>query len=237
MGSRLTTWTLALACGLGVARAQDAQAPQLQVRTDQAGRVLVVLLDPATQRLAVYAHHRGEPLRLEAVRNYGYDLRFQEWTQRGKEQRPSVKDMREAVEEGERKQRRKQKPGLPGLVELELELGELRGQLAEAPPGKPRPTVRGVPLAERVAQLERESVRARLALVEDHGDWVGFQRALLAAIDAKAAAVRERLGLHEALRSKLPAGHGALPQLDRSLQRLRGELAGLEGLRQAEAGE
>lgn len=237
MHVRSAVWGLALACGLGAAQGQDAQGPQLRVQTDQAGRVLVVLLDPATQRLAVYAHHRGEPLQLEAVRDYSYDLRFTEWTHRGKEQRPSVKTMRKVLQEGERNQQRKQPLGLSGLVELELELHELRAQLAKVPAGKPMPTVRGVPLDGRVARLERDSVEVRLALVGDHGDWAGFQRALGEALDAKAAGVRERLGLHETLRRKLPAGHGALEQLDRALERLRGELEALEAVKQAEAGE
>lgn len=69
--------------------------------TQGQSRDVLFILDPEASRLGVYEYKDGR-LELTAVRNIEYELRFQEWSARGKQQTPPVNDMRKASEEQER---------------------------------------------------------------------------------------------------------------------------------------
>jgi len=66
--------------------------------TQGQSRDVLFMIDPESRRLSVYEYKDGR-LELTAVRNTEFEARFQEWSPRGKEQRPSVGDMRKASEE------------------------------------------------------------------------------------------------------------------------------------------
>lgn len=68
--------------------------------TQGQSRDVLFLIDPSAPRLAVYEYKDGR-LELGAVRNIEFDLRFQEYAPRGKDQRPSVRDMKQQTESGE----------------------------------------------------------------------------------------------------------------------------------------
>jgi len=65
--------------------------------TTQTNRDVLFVLDPNTTRLMVYEYKDGR-LTVGAIRNMEFDARFQEWADRGRDQRPSVKDMKVASE-------------------------------------------------------------------------------------------------------------------------------------------
>ncbi len=68
--------------------------------TQGQSRDVLFVIDQESRRLGVYEYKDGR-LELTAVRNTEYEFRFQEWSPRGKEQRPSVNDMRKASEQQE----------------------------------------------------------------------------------------------------------------------------------------
>lgn len=68
--------------------------------TQGQSRDVLFMIDPESRRLGVYEYKDGR-LELTAVRNTEFEFRFQEWSPRGKEQRPSVNDMRKASEQQE----------------------------------------------------------------------------------------------------------------------------------------
>ena len=76
--------------------------------TQGQSRDVLFLIDAAAPRLAVYEYKDGR-LELGAVRNIEYELRFEEWSQRGKDQRPGVKEMKDTSEpddeDGKRRRR------------------------------------------------------------------------------------------------------------------------------------
>ena len=91
------------------ARAQTAgQGPGVFAVTGSGtqgqSRDVLFILDPETSRIAVYEYKDGR-LDLSAVRNIEYELRFQEWSARGKQQTPPVNDMRKASEEQDKAER------------------------------------------------------------------------------------------------------------------------------------
>lgn len=65
--------------------------------TQGQSRDVLFLIDAGAPRLAVYEYKDGR-LELGAVRNIEYELRFEEWSARGKEQRPGVKEMKDSSE-------------------------------------------------------------------------------------------------------------------------------------------
>ncbi len=65
--------------------------------TQGQSRDVLFVLDPESRRLCVYEYKDGS-LALGAVRNMEFELRFQEWSQRGKSQNPSVGDVRKLSE-------------------------------------------------------------------------------------------------------------------------------------------
>jgi len=67
-------------------------------------RDVLFLVDPQSSRLAVYEYKNGR-LALQAIRNLEYELRFQTWNPRGKDQEPTVKDMKDLSEEVEENRR------------------------------------------------------------------------------------------------------------------------------------
>lgn len=66
--------------------------------TQGQSRDVLFVIDQESRRLGVYEYKDGR-LECTAIRNTEYEFRFQEWSPRGKEQRPSVNDMRKASEE------------------------------------------------------------------------------------------------------------------------------------------
>jgi hypothetical protein len=68
--------------------------------TQGQSRDVLFLVDPSAPRLAVYEYKDGR-LELGAVRNIEYEMRFEQWAARGKEQRPTVKEMKEMSEPDE----------------------------------------------------------------------------------------------------------------------------------------
>jgi hypothetical protein len=72
-------------------------------------RDVIFLVDASQTRLLVYEYKDGR-LTLGAVRNFEFETRFQEWSPKGRDQVPSVKDMRDLSEQdtsgGGRRQRR-----------------------------------------------------------------------------------------------------------------------------------
>lgn len=66
--------------------------------TQGQSRDVLFVVDPESNRLSVYEYKDGR-LELTAVRNTEYERRFEEWSPRGKEQRPPVGDMRKASEQ------------------------------------------------------------------------------------------------------------------------------------------
>lgn len=66
--------------------------------TQGQSRDVLFVIDQESRRLGVYEYKDGR-LELTAVRNTEFEFRFQEWSPRGKEQRPSVNDMRKASEQ------------------------------------------------------------------------------------------------------------------------------------------
>jgi hypothetical protein len=92
---------------------QNTQFPQAQAQSASDGPTMfavtgtgnqgqskdvLFLVDPQSPRLCVYEYQGGR-LTLAAVRNIEYELRFQEWAPRGKDQTPPVREMLEASEE------------------------------------------------------------------------------------------------------------------------------------------
>jgi hypothetical protein len=63
-------------------------------------RDVIFVIDAGTRRMAVYEFKNGK-LALGAVRNVKWDLKFEEWS--SLPQRPSVKDMRKAILDLEKK--------------------------------------------------------------------------------------------------------------------------------------
>ncbi|RMG17310.1 MAG: hypothetical protein D6731_04430 [Planctomycetota bacterium] len=74
--------------------------------TSQQGRDVLFLVDAANTRLLVYEYKDGR-LNMAAVRNFEYETRFQEWAPPGRDQKPSVKEMRNLSEESGGKKRRR----------------------------------------------------------------------------------------------------------------------------------
>ncbi len=75
--------------------------------TQAQGTDILFVIDSRATRLAVY-EYKGGRLRLAAVRNMEYDLRFNEWPEGM--QKPSVREMRDQTEQrskGGKKPRRK----------------------------------------------------------------------------------------------------------------------------------
>jgi hypothetical protein len=70
--------------------------------TQSQSRDILFLFDEENRRLAIYEYKDGS-LSLGAIRNIDYDLRFETWSPRGKEQVPTVKDMKKASEEDKNK--------------------------------------------------------------------------------------------------------------------------------------
>jgi hypothetical protein len=71
-------------------------------------RDVIFLVDAGQTRLMVYEYKDGR-LSLGAVRNFEFETRFQEWSPKGRDQMPSVKDMRDLSEKtggGEKRRRR-----------------------------------------------------------------------------------------------------------------------------------
>ena len=66
--------------------------------TQGQSRDVLFVIDQESRRLGVYEYKDGR-LELTAVRNTEYEFRFQEWSPRGKDQRPPVNDMRKASEQ------------------------------------------------------------------------------------------------------------------------------------------
>lgn len=66
--------------------------------TQGQSRDVLFLIDPASTRLMVYEFKDGT-LSLAGVRNIEFEMRFQEWSARGKTQAPPVADMRKLSEE------------------------------------------------------------------------------------------------------------------------------------------
>lgn len=65
--------------------------------TQGQSRDVLFLMDTSAPRLAVYEYKDGR-LELTAVRNIEYEMRFEQWSANGKDQRPSVKEMKDASE-------------------------------------------------------------------------------------------------------------------------------------------
>jgi hypothetical protein len=65
--------------------------------TQGQSRDVLFIVDPASTRLMVYEFKDGT-LTLSAVRNIEFEMRFQEYSARGKTQNPSVGSMREESE-------------------------------------------------------------------------------------------------------------------------------------------
>lgn len=65
--------------------------------TQGQSRDVLFLVDPESRRIGVYEYKDGR-LECTAIRNTEFEFRFQEWSPRGKDQRPSVSDMRKASE-------------------------------------------------------------------------------------------------------------------------------------------
>lgn len=65
--------------------------------TQGQSRDVLFLIDPASTRVLVYEFKDGT-LTLSAVRNIEFEMRFQEYSARGKTQTPSVSAMREESE-------------------------------------------------------------------------------------------------------------------------------------------
>lgn len=59
----------------------------------------------AGKRLAIYEWNRGR-LELGAVRNIDYDLRFESWSKKGQQQKPSVKEQKDSSEDKDDKSKR-----------------------------------------------------------------------------------------------------------------------------------
>jgi hypothetical protein len=70
--------------------------------TSGQSRDVLFLFDEETRRLAVY-EYKDSSLSLGAVRNIEYELRFETWSPRGKDQQPTVKEMKKASEEDKNK--------------------------------------------------------------------------------------------------------------------------------------
>ncbi len=65
--------------------------------TSGQSRDVLFMIDAGQTRLMVYEYKDGR-LQLGAVRNFEYETRFQDWSADGKQQKPSVKDMRDLTE-------------------------------------------------------------------------------------------------------------------------------------------
>jgi hypothetical protein len=70
--------------------------------TSGQSRDVFFLVDPASTRIMVYEFKEGT-LTLSAVRNVEYDMRFQEWSARGKTQVPSVGTQKKDSEQADQK--------------------------------------------------------------------------------------------------------------------------------------
>jgi hypothetical protein len=68
--------------------------------TQGQSRDVLFVVDPQSTRLGVYEYKDGS-LSLTAIRNVQFDFRYQEFSQRGKQQTPSVGDVRKATEREE----------------------------------------------------------------------------------------------------------------------------------------
>ena len=94
---------------------QTSIVPQAHAQTSEGGpqlfavtgtgfqgqsRDTIFLVDPAAPRLVAYEYNNGR-LELKAVRNIEYEFRFEQWNTRGRDQEPSVADMKRASEESE----------------------------------------------------------------------------------------------------------------------------------------
>jgi len=89
--------------GLPQAKAQTAAGGQQMFAvtgsgTQAQGKDVLFLVDPNNNRLGVY-EYQGGLLTLTAIRNTEFEFRFQEWSPQGKQQRPSVGDMKKGSEE------------------------------------------------------------------------------------------------------------------------------------------
>jgi len=60
-------------------------------------RDVIFLIDTANTRLAVYEYKDGA-LKVGAIRNIDYDMRFEEWTAGKRKQEPTVKEMKSQTE-------------------------------------------------------------------------------------------------------------------------------------------
>lgn len=107
----LTGMVVALAVALIVQSGQGL--PQAHAQTSGSGpgvfavtgsgtqgqsRDVLFVIDQESRRLGVYEYKDGR-LEMTAMRNTEFEFRFQEWSPRGKDQRPSVSDMRKASEQ------------------------------------------------------------------------------------------------------------------------------------------
>jgi hypothetical protein len=218
---------------LAPAQAQDDDMVVVAVEGSSPGYTVLYVVDPVTTRLLVYRHRHGEELELEAVRNFEYDMQFEQFPARN--QRPSVRDMRKAVDDNTRPSPDVQPPrSAAEWVSLELKISALRQDLADAEArGDPTPTYRGVPLPARIQGLERISVEARLELAGSAGA-EALQAALGEALSARAKEIGARLSTAEALRKRLRGDHGGLVAIDERLERLRAERKRVEALIEAE---
>lgn len=70
--------------------------------TSGQSRDVLFMFDEETRRLAVYEYKDGG-LSLGAIRNIEYELRFETYSARGKEQTPTVKEMKKLSEEDKNK--------------------------------------------------------------------------------------------------------------------------------------
>jgi hypothetical protein len=89
--------------GLPEAKAQTSGSGQQMFAVTGSGtqgqsRDVLFLIKPDENRLAVYEYKDGV-LALAAMRNTEFEFRFQEWSPQGKQQRPSVAEMRKNSEE------------------------------------------------------------------------------------------------------------------------------------------
>lgn len=70
--------------------------------TQGQSRDILFLFDEETRRLAIYEYKDGS-LSLGAIRNIEYELRFETYSGRGKDQNPTVKEMKKLSEEDSKK--------------------------------------------------------------------------------------------------------------------------------------
>lgn len=70
--------------------------------TQSQSRDILFMFDEENRRLAIYEYKDGS-LSLGAIRNIEYELRFETYSGRGKEQNPTVKEMKKLSEEDKKK--------------------------------------------------------------------------------------------------------------------------------------